>query len=413
MDNQTMAPAPTAGQERISELDVIRGFALFGVVWMNIFGMGAQVVPPDVLKALPTAEIDAVVSNLSRWFMLGKAQALFSMLFGFGFAIFYERAAARGADATRLYARRLAILFVLGLFNWWFLFFGDILHMYALMGFVLLLTRRWPSWLLVTLGVALCLFTLPFELGVQSLYGGTPPWDAQFARAQEVRWEVLRGSDLPAFVAANIRTVWWEFYAQPLGVGVLGLILGRFLVGSWIHRCGWLQDPGAHVAGFRRWAPILLVSGLALAGVRPILRFVGPLEGPLEVATRPLADAGMLVLALGYAATLVVICQTTRGRQLLSGLGAVGRMALTNYLMQSLLYVLLLFGFGLGLLPYIGATNALGLAVLIFALQIPFSRWWLARYRFGPMEWLWRSGTYGRWQPMRREDRGAALAAAE
>src|SRR3712207_5987562 len=108
-------PAPTGRGERIGELDIIRGFALFGVLWMNLFAHAFLVIPPEALKALPTARLDNIVGHLSLRLMSGKAQALFSMLFGFCCAILTERAAARGANATAIYVRRLAILFIVGL----------------------------------------------------------------------------------------------------------------------------------------------------------------------------------------------------------------------------------------------------------------------------------------------------------
>jgi len=394
---------PTGHRERISELDVIRGFALFGVLWMNLYQHVGSVIPPEVVQKLPTAEVDRLVGLVGRWLMLGKAQALFSMLFGFGFAIFYDRVTARGVDATRLYLRRLTILLLIGLVHVALVWPGDILHQYALVGFLLLIVRRWPSWLLLLLGVPLASLLLSAaELGAPLVYGNQPPpWQAALTQAQEIRWEVFRQSDYLAYVGSNVRTVWLEFYAQPLGLVVLGIVLGRLLMGTWLYRQGWVQNPTLHAAGIRRWGLSLLGAGLVIAGIRPALDLAGRLNGNVELWTRPVADVAMPLLALGYAAGLILICQSPTWAQRMSGLAAVGRMALTNYVAQSLMYIFVLYGFGLGLMRFLGATAALGLAILFFAAQIVFSRWWLARYRFGPLEWLWRSATYGRWQPMR------------
>jgi uncharacterized protein len=335
--------------------------------------------------------------------MLGKAQALFSMLFGFGFAIFYDRVSARGANATRLYMRRLTILLLIGLVHVALIWSGDILHQYALIGFLLLIVRNWPSWLVLLLGALLASVLLSVaELGVPLLYGDQPPpWVAAFAEAQAIRWEVFREADYADYVASNVRTVWMEFYAQPLGFFVLGLVFGRFLLGTWLYRQGWVQNSARYAGGFKRWAVILLITGLFLTGIRPALDLAGSLSGDLELWTRPIADLGMPLLALGYAAGLIVICQSPKWRRRVSGLSAVGRMALTNYIAQSIMYVLVLYGFGFGLVPFLGAMAALGLSLLFFAAQIGFSRWWLAHHRFGPLEWLWRSATYGKWQPLR------------
>jgi len=408
------AAGPVGRQERISEIDIIRGFALFGVLWMNVLGHAFLAIPNEHLNALPTARIDAAVGMVSRVLMAGKAQALFSMLFGFGFAMLMDRIEARGGDARRIYLRRLAILLAIGVAHALLLWLGDILHAYALAGFLLLLTRRLSGRLLLALAFALAVVAFPALFFGYSLAapGQDPPWAAAETAGQARRWLLLQGSDYGAFVAENARALWTEVYRHALGYVGLGFIFGRFLIGAWIYRQGWLQDSGRFAADFRRWAAILLPAGLAIAGVWPALRLAGvSLPLALQLLVDTVLAAGLIVLALGYAAALVVLCRNERRRRRLSGLGAVGQMALTNYVAQSLVFVFLLYGFGLGLLPWAGATFSLGLSVLVFAVQIAASRWWLARYRFGPLEWVWRSLTYGERQPMRLRSSGDAAGA--
>lgn len=407
---------PVSGAERIGELDIIRGFALFGVLWANLFSHAELAVPDAVILALPTAPADHVIRFLGYWLIAGKAQALFSLLFGFGFAILTERAQRRGADGTRLYARRVGLLFALGIAHFFLLWMGDILHAYAAMGFLLLLTRRWPSWLLLAVGLPLCLFTFAGVRELDQLLLSPESREAIGAAGEALkaqRYEIFLGHDYLAYVRILIRSAWDDLYAQMIGVAFLGNILGRFMVGSWIHRRGWMQDTARHAAGFRRAALILLTLGLTLAIINPGLRFLD-LKAPetIRPILRLIGQPAQLTLALGYAAGLVVLCQTPAIRRLLSGLGAVGQMALTNYLMQSLVYMFVLYGFGLGWLRYAGPTFCLALALTVFAAQIVFSRWWLARFRFGPAEWLWRSATYGRWQPWRRGGMGQEAVSA-
>lgn len=409
--------APTVGDERIGELDIIRGFALFGVLWMNLFEHQGLVIPPEALEGLTTAPVDKWVGFLSSWLMIGKAQALFSLLFGFGFAMLTERADARGANGTLIYLRRVTILLAVGIAHLLLFWIGDILHAYALLGFALLLTRKWPGWALLALGVPLA--TLPVVgMGLWDLAtlapGQVPPRDVAQQAGLAIRWELFRGSDFPAYVAELTRASWAELYSQSIGPTFLGWIFGRFLIGSWIHRQGWLQDASRYAAGFRKWAAILIGIGLAMALIGPLLRMLEVKPGPdWRWFFRVNGMTSMLVLALGYGAGIVVLCQLGAWRRRLAGLGLVGRMALTNYLMQTLVYLFVLYGFGLGLLPYAGPTFCLALALAAFAAQIAFSRWWLARYRFGPAEWLWRSGTYGTWQRMRRAHPAGGIAASE
>ena len=408
---------PVAAGERLGELDVIRGFALFGVLLINLYGHNEFALPGARLEALSTAPVDGPLGFLFEWLVAGKAQALFSMLFGFGFAMFLERADARGADGVRLYLRRLTVLTVIGAVHVLFVFFGDILHAYALMGFVLALTRRLPSRLLLGAGVALCLFAfVPMTLHLAwqaAVTGEAPPlvqaWEAGMAR----RYDVFLGSDPVAYVRELFRAMGDEWLLSVFAWSYYAMVLGRFLVGLWLFRQGWMQRAGDHLAGFRRWAPRLLLLGLALAFADAATGALDPELAPAgEAAANALHGAAQLTLALGYGATLVVLMQRERWRRILSGLGDVGRMALTNYLAQSLVYLFVFYGFGLGLMRYGGALVCLLIAAPAFALQIGFSRWWLARYRFGPAEWLWRSATYGRWQPFRRETVVTAAPAA-
>ena len=399
----TMNAGP-AVDDRSSELDVIRGFALFGVMLINLYGHSEYAIPAEVLAGLATAPVDRPLGWVFDVFMSGKAQALFSMLFGFGFAMFLSRAEARGADGMSLYLRRLAILLVIGFAHALAVFFGDILHIYALTAFVLILFRRAPDrWLLIC-GLAFSLLaglvmTLHLALA-EAATGTTPALAAAFEAGNARRWIAFMAGDYPAYVAELFRGMGAEWFLSVFAWSYIGTVLGRFLMGYWLFRKDWLMRPADHAAGFRRWAPRLIIGGLALSLADVAIGASGFEPGvAAQVGLEVLHRAGQLTLALGYGAGLVVLMQGERGRRLLSGLGDVGRMALTNYLMQSLVYLFVFYGFGLGLMRYGGALTCLGIAVVTFALQIAFSRWWLARFRFGPLEWLWRSATYGQWQP--------------
>jgi len=396
--------APIDSAERIGEVDIIRGFALFGVLWMNLEGHADFMIPESVIKGLPTAPLDQWIGVFGAWFAQGKAQCLFSLLFGFGFAILSNRADARGTDASAIYIRRILILMVVGFAHLFLLWMGDILHAYALMGLVLMLTRRWPSRALLVLGITLAVGAFTSAIFAYALItppGQIPDFVTLSQAGLERRWPVFLGHDYVTFVREVVLSSGPEFYFTLLGPAFLGTILGRFLLGQWIFRQGWIQDTHRYIGGFRRATPWLLGVGVILAGITPIMGLAGIRIPGLWRVLRVLADeSGQLVLALGYASTIVVLCASPGWRRLLSGLGAVGRMALTNYLTQSLVFFFVLYGFGLGWLRYAGPTFCLVLALGVFALQIMFSRWWLARYRFGPAEWLWRSATYGHWQPL-------------
>ncbi|HZV85829.1 MAG TPA: DUF418 domain-containing protein [Brevundimonas sp.] len=402
----TDAALPTTQTDRIGELDIIRGFALFGVLWMNVFGMGDFLVPADKIHGLSQFKVlEDVVGFASNLLMHGKAQALFSLLFGFGFAIMMDRVGRRGGGGTKVYLRRLAILLIVGLAHVTLLWMGDILNAYAAMGFLLLLTRRWPGKLLLAAGLMLALVLPSLVMAYYQLIApnGPPPFVAIFEAGAAARWPIIMGHDYPAFVVAQFRGTFFEFYAQPLAVMYFGWILGRFMIGSWIFRQGWLQAPHRHLTGFAVAAATLIPTGLILSLLRPLMRSLElePMSWSQPIF-RGLGPAADLVLALGYGSLIVILCQLPRVRRLLSGLGSVGQMALTNYLTQSVFFFVFLYGFGFGLLPWMGPTFSLLFAVVVFSLQVVFSRWWLARHAYGPAEWLWRWATYGVKPPFKR-----------
>lgn len=391
--------APVDQGQRIGELDIIRGFALFGVLWMNVFGLGGFLVPADKIHGLTEFKVlEDVVRFVSGLVMHGKAQALFSLLFGFGFAVMMDRIGARGGDGTAVYLRRLTVLLAVGIAHTALIWMGDILNAYAAMGFLLLLTRRWSKGWLLGVGLALAVLSTAAVMAYYQLTSpvGPPPFVAVMEAGAAARWPLVMGHDYPAFVVAMFKGLFLEFYGQPIALAYFGWILGRFMIGSWIFRQGWLQAPERYLKVFAIVAATFIPVGLMMAVLRHLMKALElkPLDWaqPIFRGLGPVSD---LVIAVGYGALIVILCQVPAIRRTLSGLGAAGQMALTNYLAQSLAYFLVLYGFGLGLLPWMGPTLSLVFSVVVFGLQILFSRWWLARYRFGPAEWLWRWATYG------------------
>ncbi|MBX3690441.1 DUF418 domain-containing protein [Dokdonella sp.] len=386
---------PVSGAERIVVIDIIRGFALFGVLWMNLFENLGLNMPMDALDNLPTAQWDRHVGFVSYWLMQGKAQTLFSLLFGFGFANIIARLEARGLSQRRIFLRRMAVLMLFGLINVFCLYIGDILNAYAAMGFLLYFTRRWPTRRLLLVALPLSLLGGPLlTLIKETVWGGTGPWVAAFDEGAVIRQQLFVQADYPAYVAELWRSFWYEWVGTGPWLVYMGQIMGRFLLGSWLFRQGWFADVAAHRDLFVRVMRGALPPGLLLSAIISANLYydIGPdwTEGVL----RPVA---MLLLACGYAAAIVLLHLAGRCTLLFRGLAAVGKMALTNYLMQSVFYLFVVYGFGLGLMPWLGATLSLALALVFFAIQIGFSLWWMARHRFGPLEWLWRGLTYGSW----------------
>lgn len=315
------------------------------------------------------------------------------MLFGVGFVLQFARWEARHAPALRLYLRRVSGLFLFGLAIWCLLHTWWTLLQYAVTALALLLFKR--SQPRVLLLVAASFVALMSTLGpeVRSAVRG-PDRVEQRANDQRVQ-QLTRDGSYPSLVAARARLI-TPFLTTPrwyLGPGLSSLAL--FLLGAAIARSRVLADPKAHRTLLRRF-----VFGGALFGA--IANLVVLSRGDVEGAgiLGSLVDEGLdlgdTALALAYSAGIVLTCSSGGvWRERFALLAFAGRTALSNVVLQWIIITTLLFGYGFGLLDRIGTLTCLLLSIPIFAGELWLSRWWLARHRFGPLEWLWRTMTYG------------------
>jgi uncharacterized protein len=353
---------------------------------------------------------DRMVAIATQVFVQGKFYSLFSMLFGMGFAVMLARGMERGGFFTT-YLRRILVLLGIGLVHALWIWSGDILVSYALFGFVLLLFfRRTPVSRLPKWGIGLMVLPVLFmwllAWGIAS-EGGSGPITKGFEQQVDEQATSLDEADriLRDGSFAEVNAVRREDLAFMMSsTPIFGLtIFGYFLIGAWFIRSGVMADSGAHRPFFRRLCGVGLVAGLALSAVATYLmsgeNFMLP---TLRMATaNTFATAGNLLLCLGYLSTIVLLLGQREWGRRLRWLAPAGRMALTNYLAQSLFWTWMFYGYGLGLYGQVPRWLMPVLAVVFFSLQVQASHWWLKRFRFGPAEWLWRTLTYLRPQPMR------------
>lgn len=407
----TAPPAPVSERRRYEELDALRGFALFGVLLVNLRDFSLySLLPAAERAALPTAALDRVLEVLLAALVDIKSATLFAMLFGVGFALQMQRAAEDPAVGQR-YLRRLLLLVLIGVAHAWLLWWGDILRYYAVLGLLLLPLGRAGARVLALAGVAIALFALPL---LRPLVVPLLPSLAPAAQASATALAAFSGPDAGAALVANLD---YDLRMRLANWSLAFFVLGRLLIGAALGFAGVLQQPQWHRAFWRRLLAVCLPLGAALTAFA-LLRDHGiafadgwwktPAARTLSATLR---SASTLALALGYMA-LVVTAFETRMRPLLLPLIPVGRMALSNYLGQTFIGLAVFYGAGLGLGPRYGLVGTLLGAVIIFALQIWLSRLWLRRFQFGPAEWLWRSLTYGRRQPLLRPAVAPASAPA-
>lgn len=407
---------PTQPNERLDVIDILRGFAIFGILVVNMLYF-AQPIYQEVLDVqIWMSPVDVIVHWLIGFFAEAKFFTLFSMLFGLGLAIQLERASSKGTNIVPLYLRRLLVLLVIGLIHAFLFWWGDILTYYALLGGLLLFFRAKAPRQLLKWSIALAI--LPFILnaalvGLMTLGQSTPEGAAQmsvmvaenrvqFLAANERALEVYSGSSFLAMIPQRIND--WGFATTGVLLnGMLFLVFAMFLLGLYIGKRRLLHNPSAHLPYLRQfviWGGIVGVTGNLLYVT--LARSASPIEpnwGTLFGLFGYLL--GTPALSMTYAAGIVLLAQRPAWHKRLYPLAAVGRTALSNYLLQTLICTTIFYGYGLGLYGQIGPALGLLLTIIIFALQIPLSNWWLTHFHFGPAEWLWRSLTYGKWQPLR------------
>lgn len=397
---------PAVGTERVEVIDVLRGMALFGILAANLRGFaGPGAVYMDT-KLFWTAPADRIVQSVIEVFIQGKFITIFSTLFGLGFAVMFDRAAARHAGFGLIYVRRLTILMAFGLLHAFLLWFGDILMTYAAAGLILLLFARRSLRTLLRWGIALYCLPLVIFLGfVIAGWFGSAPKMPPLPTAEE----------LARTVAVYSGGTWMEILHERvkelspilmMTTFFLPRVVGLFLLGAWLWRIGLFRQTERFVPVLRRWMWPLFWFGVAGNAVYVALEQWGSIDlrnpNPAGLAVWTLSSAAVAALSASYGVMVLLAYRDPDWRRKLAPFGAVGRMALTNYLLQSVICTTLFYSYGLGWYGKGGPALFLIPTFLIYGLQVPWSNWWLARYRFGPLEWFWRTMTYGNAPAMRR-----------
>jgi uncharacterized protein len=387
-------PRPIGPAERIDAIDVLRGLALLGVVAMNVVTIFRVSIFERFLFPKPPLSFSSIDSAVETILMLAvdlKALALFSLLFGAGLAIQFERL-ARSERRTSLLVRRLAVLLAFGLIHLCLIWNGDILTEYALAGFIVLPFLFGPRWLLAVAALA----SLGLYLEMQVF---PPPglWPGSTALSQDVA-EAHRIYPTGGFLdvlAFRLREV--PLFAA-LHVYIFPRTIGLFLLGALAWRTGILRNPRRHLLFSIAAAGAGVGAALILCHAAGLIAGGSIAGGRIRALAEPL---GTILLALGYGAAIIGIANLESGKKLLGWAAPLGRMAFTNYLAQSVILGWIFYGYGLGLFGRLGVTSTLAIGLVVYFVQVPFSAWWLSRYRYGPVEWLWRTLMYVAAQPMR------------
>ncbi|MDX2037555.1 MAG: DUF418 domain-containing protein [Isosphaeraceae bacterium] len=436
-------PEPVTPSDRVDSVDVLRGVALMGILAMNIVSFGWPFSVYENPIARPGAdEFDIILWSFNHLVFDTKMMSIFSMLFGAGLVLMDGRAEARGSKIKGVYFRRTFWLLVIGLIHGYLVWEGDILVDYALCGFLLYFFRKRSARTLLILGTILVTIAIPllflfrevvhmgqsmateveselrldipqseFRLFVfdkiSGLRGGEKQRDEKFQ--EEIR--TFRGDYWGIVVHRAPQLLGMQLFAFPFflwwAVGGRMLIgMGLMKLGVLSARCSWKFYAWMTAIGYGVGLPLIAFDTYELIEYQwSMLRY--GLEGGMLLNL-----VGGLIVVCGHIGLVMMICKGGLLSGLTRRLAAAGRMALSNYLFDSIFCTLLFYGYGAGLFGTWSRLQLYGLTIAIWIFQLWFSPIWLSRFRYGPAEWVWRSLTYWRFQPMLVRARADAVVAS-
>lgn len=393
--------SPVDPTKRFGSVDAVRGFALFGVLLVNMFNFGADFSDwSDTLNRVFSAVTHALFET--------KSLRLFSLLFGLGFAWQMSRVISRPGGSLWFTFRRLVILFAIGMAHA-LLFDGDILMEYAILGLILIAFRNARNWILLLLT---CLLLAAFP--VTNLFDPASRIDAADEHEDSLSLAELRedepylGSLIDVFkenVAAIPPPIWTDLGSPESSLTIFSMLL----LGLYVGRSGIIEKIEKNLPLIRR----VFVWGMSFGCLSAVIEWYLQQAWGYAVFHESTASAGIrflgdllfaygsTALALSYGAGIVLLSRKNAWRTILQPFQNMGRMALTIYLSGSLMFTTLFYGYGFGQLYLLGPAATFGFATVFFVVLMLFSNWWLSRFRFGPVEWVWRSLTYMRVQPLR------------
>lgn len=387
MNHNTIEPIGSA--DRILTLDVLRGFSLLGILLVNMISFHSPLSyynPYEWFKY-----DDLIVFTWLDIFVQGSFYPIFAMMFGYGMVIMQERSKIKGTSFWKISIRRLTALMLIGIIHAFLIWYGDILITYAIMGLLLLLFLRFSGPIL--LGIGIGLYFLPQLLISALLILASFLNEGTLADFTDV---------VSLQISAEIYTngTFWEIAAQRYAdwsinnsfgamMQYVFLILPLMLIGAGAAKLNWLRRANKQK---RKWILILVIAlplGLAIKML--------PLYTIPTISIQYVQDIiGGPILGIAYAAAIVLLMNSSIAAKLFKPLASAGRMSITIYLMQSVIGTLIFYSYGFGLYGQISMSTATWLAVAIYVIQVIIAGIWLSKFRYGPVEKLWRFMTYGK-----------------
>ena len=405
-------------EQRYISLDAMRGFAVMGILAMNIISFAM----PEWAYITPAAYGGDSLADQIAWFFAfifidGKMRGLFSLLFGASLMLVIDRATDKGESAAQVHYRRMAWLAVFGLAHYFFIWFGDILFLYAVVGMVAFCFRDWPPVKLIK--TAFAIFAIGMLLwGVQFVglqywqYLATQPSaGAEMARTYremmaDPSFDLNPAPEIALYHGSYGQIVADKFndWAAPIMTLLQSICetLPLMMVGMAMNKSGFITG-GWDAAYYRRLAVLLVPLGLLLTGGLAAWMIMARFDRVTALAIFFFWGAiPRIMLTVGYAAALILIVQRYQNHQMLARIAATGRAAFSNYLGTSIVMTTIFYGYGFGLFGHVGRAELWVFVLGAWAVMLLWSKPWLMKFHYGPLEWLWRSLARGQMQTMRR-----------
>ena len=388
-------PTPTVPTNRIVSLDVLRGFAILGILVINIQSFSM----PSIARINPATYggfegLNYIVWLLSHVFVEQKFIVLFSMLFGAGVLLFMSSKNESGEPALRLHYKRTFWLLVIGLAHAYLLWDGDILVTYALCSLVVVLAYEWPADRLASVGVVLVSIPFVMQLDQVMMLDHSMELGYWTPTQDELQQEIaVHQGSWSALVADRFSS---NVYSQTVAVVDRAgwRYSGIMLIGMALFRWGVLSNERSSEEYLK------MVSGCFTVGIAITVGGVAYLHhhdwGSVAGFAWGLFNYwGSILMSISYVGLIMLFCRHWPGGLVEKALSSVGRMALSNYLFQTVVATTIFYGYGLGLFGQVDRVEQMGIILVIWAVQVVLSVLWLQRFRYGPAEWVWRKLTYG------------------
>lgn len=414
---QTLTPVRT--EERIVFMDVLRGFAILGIFIANLgtgfsgYNEAAHQTGPMLLP-----QLDHKMQFLHHMFIEGKFYSIFSLLFGWGIALQFKRASAAGINALPTIKRRLVFMLLLGAVHL-MIWTGDIVFFYALLGFLLLPCRKFSNKTLLITGISLTLLPMLLYAAKMQWPWLNAPAGLLFETGQKIDAKLTGVTSEAEYIVYSRHAGWWGIlkgnisgfffrYGYLFFVSRIPKVLGMFMIGYVLGRSDFYKNIQQH----KKILYIIIVAGLFIG--LPANFYLGRymtyfMDDYFNLKTNGLYQTiayalGVAPLAMVYVSLFMLSFQTGPGKKILSVLAPVGKMAFSNYMMQSLIGNFVFLGAGLGYSGTMGPVYFTLFGIAVFIVQIILSTVWLKYFNYGPVEWIWRSATYKKWQPFGKPD---------